>query len=113
LARDGDVRSTAAGEVLFRHGNEAYEVIVVLEGGASFVVRSGEDTRQLVSSEVGQPPLLARAEAVAYDIADPTALLADQPLVEHSEYLDVARDWGGPNPTLDRRDANDERRTAR
>ena len=53
LARHGEVRPTVAGEVLFRQGNETYDVMVVLEGSVSVVVGSGEDTRELVRQGPG------------------------------------------------------------
>jgi thioredoxin reductase (NADPH) len=53
LARHGEVRPTAVGEVLFREGDETYDVMVVLEGSVSVLVGSGEDTRELVSQGPG------------------------------------------------------------
>ena len=53
LARHGEVRPTAAGEVLFRQGNETYDVMVVLEGRVSVLVGSGEEERELVSQGPG------------------------------------------------------------
>jgi len=49
LARYGEVRPTAEGEVLFREGDETYDVMVVLEGTVSVVVGSGDNVRELVS----------------------------------------------------------------
>jgi thioredoxin reductase (NADPH) len=53
LARHGEVRRTAEGEVLFRRGDDYYDVMVVLEGRVSVVVGSGEDMRELVSQGPG------------------------------------------------------------
>jgi len=53
LARHGEVRSTAEGEVLFREGDDRYDVMVVLEGRVSVMVGTGEDTRELVSQGPG------------------------------------------------------------
>jgi thioredoxin reductase (NADPH) len=53
LAPHGRVRPTAAGEVLFRQGSEAYDVMVVLEGTVSVLVGSGGDERELVSQGPG------------------------------------------------------------
>jgi thioredoxin reductase (NADPH) len=53
LARHGRVRPTAAGDVLFRHGNETYDVMVVLEGMVSILVGSGEEQRELVRQGPG------------------------------------------------------------
>jgi thioredoxin reductase (NADPH) len=53
LARHGWVRPTAAGDVLFRQGNETYDVMVVLEGMVSVLVGSGEEERELVRQGPG------------------------------------------------------------
>jgi thioredoxin reductase (NADPH) len=53
LARHGSVRPTAAGDVLFRQGNETYDVMVVLEGMVSVLVGSGEQERELVTQGPG------------------------------------------------------------
>jgi thioredoxin reductase (NADPH) len=53
LAPLGEVRPTAKGEVLFRQGNETYDVMVVLEGTVSVLVGSGEEERELVSQGPG------------------------------------------------------------
>jgi thioredoxin reductase (NADPH) len=53
LASRGSVRATAAGQVLFRQGNETYDVMVVLEGTVSVVVGSGEEARELVRQGPG------------------------------------------------------------
>jgi thioredoxin reductase (NADPH) len=43
----GEVRRTERGEVLFRHGDVSYDVLVVLEGTVVVLVDSGERTREL------------------------------------------------------------------
>jgi thioredoxin reductase (NADPH) len=53
LARHGEVRPTAAGEVLFRQGNETYDVMVVREGTVSVLVGSGDEERELVRQGPG------------------------------------------------------------
>jgi thioredoxin reductase (NADPH) len=53
LARHGAVRPTTAGEVLFRQGDAAYDVMVVLEGSVAVLVGSSEDERELVSQGPG------------------------------------------------------------
>ena len=53
LARHGEVRPTATGEVLFRQGSDTYDVMVVLEGTISVLVGSGEDERELVTQGPG------------------------------------------------------------
>ena len=53
LARHGRVRPTAAGDVLFRQGNETYDVMVVLEGMVSVLIGSGEEERELVRQGPG------------------------------------------------------------
>jgi thioredoxin reductase (NADPH) len=53
LAPLGKVRPTAAGEVLFREGDETYDVMVLREGTVSVVVGSGEDGRELVTQGPG------------------------------------------------------------
>jgi thioredoxin reductase (NADPH) len=53
LARYGEVRPMAAGEVLFREGDTSYDVMVVLEGSVSVLVGSGEDVRELARQTVG------------------------------------------------------------
>jgi thioredoxin reductase (NADPH) len=53
LARHGEVRSTSTGEVLFRQGNETYDVMVVLDGTVSVLVGSGEEERELVTQGPG------------------------------------------------------------
>src|SRR5262249_18404680 len=53
LARHGEVRPTAPGEVLFRQGNEPYDVMVVLKGAVSVLVGSGGEERELVTQGPG------------------------------------------------------------
>jgi thioredoxin reductase (NADPH) len=53
LARYGEVRPTAQGQVLFREGDETYDVMVVLEGTVSVMVARGQHTRELVSQGPG------------------------------------------------------------
>ena len=53
LARHGEVRPTAEAEVLFREGDETYDVMVVLEGTVSVMIASGQNTRELVSQGPG------------------------------------------------------------
>jgi thioredoxin reductase (NADPH) len=53
LARHGRVRPTARGEVLFRDGDETYDVMVVREGTVSVLVGSGEEERELVTQGPG------------------------------------------------------------
>jgi thioredoxin reductase (NADPH) len=53
LARHGTVRPTAAGEVLFRDGDESYDVMVVREGTVSVLVGSGDEERELVTQGPG------------------------------------------------------------
>jgi hypothetical protein len=43
LSHYGGVRPMAEGEVLFRDGDETYDVMVVLQGSVSVVVGSGAD----------------------------------------------------------------------
>jgi thioredoxin reductase (NADPH) len=48
LARVGEMRSVAVGEVLFEQGEvPSYDVMVVLEGSVSIVLGRGEDAREL------------------------------------------------------------------
>ena len=53
LARHGEVRPTTVGQVLFRQGDAAYDVMVVLAGSVSVLVGSGEEERELVSQGPG------------------------------------------------------------
>jgi thioredoxin reductase (NADPH) len=53
LAPRGEVRRTAADEVLFRGGDATYDVMVVLEGTVSVLVGGGEDQRELVRQGPG------------------------------------------------------------
>jgi thioredoxin reductase (NADPH) len=53
LARHGVVRPTTPGQVLFRQGNETYDVMVVLEGTVSVLVGSGDEERELVTQGPG------------------------------------------------------------
>ena len=53
LASRGEVRPTTAGQVLFRQGNETYDVMVVREGTVSVLVGDGEDERELVRQGPG------------------------------------------------------------
>ncbi|HEY2437883.1 MAG TPA: FAD-dependent oxidoreductase, partial [Solirubrobacteraceae bacterium] len=53
LARRGEVRPTVVGEVLFRQGDETYDVMVVREGAVSVLVGSGEEERELVRQGPG------------------------------------------------------------
>jgi thioredoxin reductase (NADPH) len=53
LARRGNVRPTAAGEVLFRAGDESYDVMVVREGTVSVLTGSGDEERELVTQGPG------------------------------------------------------------
>jgi thioredoxin reductase (NADPH) len=53
LARHGWVRPTAAGDVLFRQGDETYDVMVVLEGTVSVLIGSGAEERELVTQDPG------------------------------------------------------------
>jgi thioredoxin reductase (NADPH) len=53
LARHGEVRPTTIGQVLFREGDEPYDVMVVLEGLVSVIAGSGEGGRELVSQGPG------------------------------------------------------------
>jgi thioredoxin reductase (NADPH) len=53
LARRGEVRPTAAGEVLFREGDETYDAMVVREGIVSVLVGNGEEERELVTQGPG------------------------------------------------------------
>src|SRR5262249_51558876 len=53
LARHGEVRRTAVGQVLFRDGDESYDVMVVLEGRVSGVAGRGGGERELVSQGPG------------------------------------------------------------
>jgi CRP-like cAMP-binding protein len=48
LSGIGQVRPTAAGEVLFAPGDASYDVMVVLEGNVSVEVGSGANVRELV-----------------------------------------------------------------
>jgi thioredoxin reductase (NADPH) len=49
----GEVRATKPGDVLFRAGDETYEVMVVLEGSVSVVVGEGSEERELVVQRPG------------------------------------------------------------
>src|SRR5262249_7027711 len=49
LAPHGQVRPTAAGEVLFQSGDLTYDVLVVLEGTVSILVGSGSESHELVT----------------------------------------------------------------
>ena len=53
LARYGEVCPTVAGQVLFRPGDAAYDVMVVLAGSVSVLVGAGEEERQLVTQGPG------------------------------------------------------------
>jgi thioredoxin reductase (NADPH) len=53
LAPLGEVRTIAVGEVLFRPGNDSYDVMVVRTGTVSVVVGSGEEERELVRQGPG------------------------------------------------------------
>ena len=53
LERHGEVRPTTVGEVLFRQGDAAYDVMVVLEGSVSVLVGAGDEERELVSQGPG------------------------------------------------------------
>jgi thioredoxin reductase (NADPH) len=53
LSRSGEVRATSTGQVLFREGDETYDVMVVLEGSVSVLVGSGEEERELVRQAPG------------------------------------------------------------
>ena len=53
LARRGEVRPTVAGQVLFRQGDETYDVMVVREGTVSVLVGSGQQERELVRQGPG------------------------------------------------------------
>jgi thioredoxin reductase (NADPH) len=53
LERHGEVRPTTVGEVLFRQGDAAYDVMVVLEGSVSVLVGAGEEERELVTQGPG------------------------------------------------------------
>ena len=53
MSRHGEVRPTVAGQVLFREGDPAYDVMVVLEGSMSVLVGVGEEERELVSQGPG------------------------------------------------------------
>jgi thioredoxin reductase (NADPH) len=53
LARHGEVRPTAAGQVLFRQGSKIYDVMVVIEGTVSVLVGSGDEERELVMQGPG------------------------------------------------------------
>jgi thioredoxin reductase (NADPH) len=53
MARHGSVRPTVAGDVLFRQGDETYDVMVVLEGMVSVLVGSGEEEQELVRQGPG------------------------------------------------------------
>jgi CRP-like cAMP-binding protein len=52
LARVGEVGPTTVGQVLFRQGDAAYDVMVVLAGSVSVLVGSGEEECELVSQRV-------------------------------------------------------------
>jgi thioredoxin reductase (NADPH) len=53
LARHGEVRPTVVGDVLFREGDETYDVMVVREGAVSVLAGGGEDERELVRQGPG------------------------------------------------------------
>ena len=53
LARHGEVRPTAEGDVLFREGDASYDVMVVREGTVSVLVGTGEEERELVTQGPG------------------------------------------------------------
>jgi thioredoxin reductase (NADPH) len=53
LAGHGWLRPTAAGDVLFRQGNETYDVMVVVEGMVSVLVGSDDEERELVRQGPG------------------------------------------------------------
>jgi thioredoxin reductase (NADPH) len=53
LARHGAVRPTTQGEVLFREGDETYDVMLVLEGTVTVVVGTGDEERELVRQSPG------------------------------------------------------------
>jgi thioredoxin reductase (NADPH) len=53
LARHGEVRPTAVGQILFRQGDAAYDVMVVLAGSVSVLIGAGEEERELVSQRPG------------------------------------------------------------
>jgi thioredoxin reductase (NADPH) len=50
LAGRGEVRPTAVGDVLFREGDQSYDVMVVLEGRVSVIVESGEQVGARLSA---------------------------------------------------------------
>src|SRR5262245_20130275 len=49
----GRVRPTERGDVLFRSGDDAYDVMVVLEGSVAVRVGSGAAERELVLQQAG------------------------------------------------------------
>jgi thioredoxin reductase (NADPH) len=53
LARHGEVRPTTVGQVLFRQGDQSYDVMVVLDGLVSVIAGTGEEGRELVSQGPG------------------------------------------------------------
>lgn len=53
LASRGEVRPTAVGQVLFRQGDQTYDVMVVREGTVSVLVGSGKEKRELVTQGPG------------------------------------------------------------
>src|SRR5215468_8952567 len=53
LARYGQVKPIQVGDVLFREGDTAYDLMVLLEGRVAVVVGSGDAQRQLVCHRPG------------------------------------------------------------
>jgi thioredoxin reductase (NADPH) len=53
LARHGEERPTTVGQVLFRKGDERYDVMVVLEGTVSVLAGNGDDEREIVRQGPG------------------------------------------------------------
>jgi thioredoxin reductase (NADPH) len=92
LARHGNVRPTAAGEVLFRDGDESYDVMVVREGTVSVLVGGRDDERELVTQGPGD--LMVELNLLTGQLTGATGIVREPGsvlVVSADEFRDLVR----------------------